>query len=75
MAHILDLQEDPKSRSPNSGLQYSYGLDYGTFRWIYLLDASRGVGCWASGVSERSSGVGKASALPAAQARTAGVWA
>ena len=25
-------QEDPKSRSPNSGLQHSYGVDYRTLR-------------------------------------------
>ena len=28
--------EDPKSRTPNSGSQYSYGIDYRTLRWIYI---------------------------------------
>ena len=28
----LDPWEDPKSRTPNSGLQYSNGVDYGTLR-------------------------------------------
>ena len=34
-------QEDPKSRSPNNGLQYSYGVDYRTLMWIYFLDPFR----------------------------------
>ena len=36
--------EDPKSRSPNSGLSCSYGVDNGTLRWIYFLDPLRGLG-------------------------------
>ena len=39
-----DPWEDPKSRSPNSGLQYSYGVDYGTKGGIYFLDPPRGRG-------------------------------
>ena len=39
-----DPREDPKSRSPNSGLYYSYGVDYGVLRWIYFLDPPRGLG-------------------------------
>ena len=35
-----DPRTDPKSRSPNSGLYYSYGVD----RWIYFLDPPRGLG-------------------------------
>ena len=37
--------QDPQSRSPNSGLQNSYGVDYRTFRGIYFLDLSRRLGC------------------------------
>ena len=36
-----DPLEDPKSRTPNSGLSYSYGVAYRTLRWIYFLDPSR----------------------------------
>ena len=32
------------SRSPNSGLQYSYDVDSGTPRWIYFLDPPGGLG-------------------------------
>ena len=39
-----DSWKDPKSRSPNSGLQYSSGVGYITLRWIYLLDPPRGLG-------------------------------
>ena len=39
-----DPWEDPKSRTPNSGLQNSYGVDYRTLRGIYFLDAPRGLG-------------------------------
>ena len=35
--------KNPKSRSPNSGLWYSYAVDYRTLRWIYFLDLSRGL--------------------------------
>ena len=31
-----ELPEDPESRSPNSGLQNSYCVDYRTLRWIYF---------------------------------------
>ena len=39
-------REDPESvsRSPNSGLDYSYGVEYRTPRWIYLLDPPKGPG-------------------------------
>ena len=30
--------EDAETRTSNSGLQYSYGVDYGTLGWIYFLD-------------------------------------
>ena len=30
-----DPREDPTSRTPNSGLQYSNRVDYITLRWIY----------------------------------------
>ena len=30
---LSGLQE-PKSRCPNSGLKYSYGVDHGTVRWM-----------------------------------------
>ena len=40
-----DPWEDPKSRSPIfSGLQYSYGVDWGTLKWICFLDPSSGLG-------------------------------
>ena len=39
-----DPWEDPQSRSPKSGLQYSYGVDVGSLRWIYFLDPPRGLG-------------------------------
>ena len=40
-----NLREDPKSRSPNSGLQYFYGVeDYGTLRWIFFFDPLGGLG-------------------------------
>ena len=29
---------DPESRSHNSGVTYSYGVDYRTLTWMYLLD-------------------------------------
>ena len=32
--------EDSKSRSPTSGLQYSYGVDSRALRWIYTLWSS-----------------------------------
>ena len=32
---------DPKSGTPNPGLQYFYGVDYGTLRWICFSDPSR----------------------------------
>ena len=38
-----DPWKDPESRSPNSGLQDSYSVDYRTFRGIYFLDPS---GVW-----------------------------
>ena len=31
-----DLPEDLKSRTPNSGLQYSYSVEYVTLRWTFL---------------------------------------
>ena len=37
-------REDPKSRFPNFGLEYSYGVYYGTLRGIYFLDPPRGLG-------------------------------
>ena len=39
-----DPREDAKSRTPNSGLQYSSGVDYGTLGWLYFLDPPRGSG-------------------------------
>ena len=30
-------------RNPNSGLQYSYGVDYRILRWIYFWDPPRGL--------------------------------
>ena len=36
MSSNPDPQEDPKSRSPKDGLQYSYGVDYRTLRWIFV---------------------------------------
>ena len=36
-------------RVDNSGLQYSYGVDDGTLRWIYFLDPPRGLGCSQGG--------------------------
>ena len=38
-----DSQENPKSRAANSGLHYSYGVDCGTFWYIYLLYPFRGL--------------------------------
>ena len=37
-------EEDPESRSPNPGLQYSYGVDYRTKMGIYFLDPPWGLG-------------------------------
>ena len=42
-----DPREDPKSRSTNSGMQYSYCVEYRTLRWIYFLDPPRDLGCRA----------------------------
>ena len=39
-----DPQEDPKSKSPNSGLQHSSAVDDRTTRWIYFLYPLRGLG-------------------------------
>ena len=39
-----DPREDSTSRSPNSGLQYSYGVDYRTLKRIYIRDPPRGLG-------------------------------
>ena len=33
-----------KSRSPGSGLYYSYGVDYRTLRWIYFFDPLSSLG-------------------------------
>ena len=30
--------------SPNSGLQYSHGVDYGILMWIYFFDPPKGLG-------------------------------
>ena len=38
-----DPWEDPKSRNFNFGLQYSYGVDSRTLRWIYFLGSSQGL--------------------------------
>ena len=42
--NYADPWEEPKSRTPNSGLQYSYSIDYRALRWIYVLDPPRGLG-------------------------------
>ena len=34
LTKYMSSLEDPNSRSP----QFSYGVDYGTLRWIYFLD-------------------------------------
>ena len=39
-----DPREDPKSRTPNLGFQYSYRVDDRTLRCIYLLDPPRVLG-------------------------------
>ena len=44
-----DPWEDPESRTPSSGLQNSYGVDYRTLRGIYFLDPPRGLGMEAGG--------------------------
>ena len=41
---VPDLLEDPKRRPPNSGLQYSYGVQYRTVRGGYFLDPPKGLG-------------------------------
>ena len=53
---------ESKNRTPNSELQYSCGVDYRSRRWIYLLDAPRGLGIRASGC------LCAGASLPAAQA-------
>ena len=40
---ISQTREDPKSRTLNSGPQYSYGVGCRTLRWINLLDPPRGL--------------------------------
>ena len=40
----LDPREDARSRTPKSGLKYSYGVDYKTLRRIYFWDPPRGRG-------------------------------
>ena len=42
-----DALQAPNNRSPNNGLQYSYGADYRTPRWIYILDPLRRLGLQA----------------------------
>ena len=39
-----DFREDPKTRSPESGPEYSYGVDYRALRWIQFLHPLRGLG-------------------------------
>ena len=41
---IPDSREDPKSKTPNYGLQYSYGVESRISRWIYFSDPLRGLG-------------------------------
>ena len=36
--------EDPKNGTPNSGLEYSSGVDYRALRWIHFLDPPRALG-------------------------------
>ena len=37
-------RQDPKSRTPESGLEYCHAVDCRTLRWIYCLDPPRGLG-------------------------------
>ena len=39
-----DPWEDPKSRALHSGLYQSYGVDYGTLRWIHFFGSNLGSG-------------------------------
>ena len=39
-----DPREDSKSRSLDSGLHYSYGVEDRALRWIYFVDLPRGLG-------------------------------
>ena len=41
---LLPRLEDPTKTTLNSGFEYSYGVDYGTLRWISFLDPPRGLG-------------------------------
>ena len=51
-----DPRKDPKSTTPNSGLQNSHGVDFRTLRWMYFLDPLRGLGdCRGFGVWVSSS--------------------
>ena len=45
-----DPREDPKSRTPNSGLHYSYGVDR-TLGGIYFLHVPKGLGIGSYQVS------------------------
>ena len=39
-----DFREEPTSRTLDSRLYFCYGGDYGTLRWVYVLDPPKGVG-------------------------------
>ena len=49
-----DPRQDPENRFPHSRLQYSYGVDYGTIRWIYILDPPRGLGSFQQASEAKS---------------------
>ena len=38
--------EDPRNRTSNSGLYYSYGVDYRALRWSNFVDPSGALGTW-----------------------------
>ena len=46
---FADPQEDPESRTHNSGVQYCYSVDYGAPGWILFLDSPRGLGLGSRG--------------------------
>ena len=39
-----DLREDPKSGTPNSGVQHPYDPSVRTLRWIHVLDPPTALG-------------------------------
>ena len=53
---IPEPWEDPKDRTPSSGLQYAYGVNHRALRWMHLSGSSQGSGMWLEGAFEDDAG-------------------